>query len=137
MCPSAPLPPRGILASLVASNGRDVAGRGATLSEYDVLLADCPARTALELISGTWTIVVLVGLAHGPRRYSELSGRVGGISRKMLTQTLAKAVGSGLVARPAVRGGPYELTPLGESLMTPLTALTTWAEQHADELAQL
>ena len=105
------------------------------MSDYDVLLADCPARTTLELISGTWLIVVLVGLAHGPLRYSGLLERAGGISKKMLTQTLARAVGSGLVVRPEHRGGDYSLTPLGTSLLGPLTALTEWAEAHADELA--
>ncbi|MFG1927161.1 winged helix-turn-helix transcriptional regulator [Cryptosporangium sp. NPDC048952] len=107
------------------------------MTEYDVLLADCPARTTLELISGSWMIVVLVGLAHGPQRYSDLQRRAGGITKKMLTQTLAKAVGSGLVVRPDRRGGAYALSALGDSLLVPLTALTTWAETHADELAEL
>ena len=61
----------------------------------DVLLVDCPARSALELIADTWSVVVLVGLAHGPQR------------KKMLTQTLRRLVDAGLVARPDVRGGPY------------------------------
>jgi DNA-binding HxlR family transcriptional regulator len=51
----------------------------------DVFLADCPARSALELIADTWSVVVLVGLAHRPRRYSDLLDRAGGISKKMLT----------------------------------------------------
>lgn len=105
--------------------------------EYDVLLADCPARTTLELISGTWMIVVLIGLAHGPRRYSDLQRRAGGITKKMLSETLTKAVDSGLVARPAGRGGEYVLTSLGDSLLVPLTALTAWAEAHADDLAEI
>jgi DNA-binding HxlR family transcriptional regulator len=106
----------------------------ATMSTYDVFLADCPARTTLELISDTWSVVVLVGLAHGPRRYSWLLGRAGGISKKMLSQTLRKLTESGLIARPVVRGGEYALTDLGESLLGPLTALTAWAEQHTDDL---
>jgi DNA-binding HxlR family transcriptional regulator len=111
--------------------------RALRVSDFDVLLADCSARTTLEMISGTWMIVVLVGLAHGPRRYSELLVRAGGISRKMLTETLGKAVDSGLVARPSRRGSAYALTPLGESLLVPLTALTVWAEEHVDEVAGL
>ena len=87
------------------------------------------------MISDTWSVVVLVGLAHGPRRYSWLLDRAGGISKKMLTGTLRKLAGSGLVDRPQVRGGDYALTVLGESLMGPLTALTAWAEQHTDDLA--
>jgi DNA-binding HxlR family transcriptional regulator len=101
----------------------------------DVFLADCPARSALELIADTWSVVVLVGLAHGPRRYSSLLERAGGISKKMLTQTLRRLTDAGLVARPAARGGDYALTDLGVSLLGPLTALTAWAEEHAHELA--
>jgi DNA-binding HxlR family transcriptional regulator len=105
------------------------------MSEYDIFLADCPARTTLALISDSWSVVVLVGLAHGPRRYSWLLERAGGISKKMLTQTLRRLADSGLVARPSVRGGDYALTALGESLLGPLTSLTDWAEQHTDDLA--
>jgi DNA-binding HxlR family transcriptional regulator len=110
-------------------------GQNGEVSDYDMFLADCPARTTLELISDTWSVVVLVGLAHGPRRYTWLLERVGGISKKMLTQTLRKLSESGLVARPPARGGDYALTALGESLLGPLTALTDWAEQHTDDLA--
>ncbi|GAA4874839.1 winged helix-turn-helix transcriptional regulator [Actinomycetospora straminea] len=101
----------------------------------DVLLADCPARSALELIADTWSVVVLVGLAHGSQRYSTLLERAGGISKKMLTQTLRRLGDAGLVARPATRGGDYRLTELGVSLLGPITALTAWAEEHAHELA--
>ena len=54
----------------------------------------------------------------------------------MLTQTLRRSVDGGLVTAPARRGGEYRLTSLGESLMGPLTSLTEWAEQHAEELAE-
>lgn len=107
------------------------------MSRYDVSLADCPARATLELISNTWSVVILVGLAHGPRRYTWLHERAGGISKKMLTQTLRRLVDSGLVERPEVRGGDYALTTLGESLLGPLTALTAWAEEHTDDLANI
>jgi DNA-binding HxlR family transcriptional regulator len=101
----------------------------------DVFLADCPARSALELIADTWSVVVLVGLAHGPRRYTALRERAGGISKKMLTRTLRRLGDAGLVARPATRGGDYHLTELGVSLLGPLTSLTAWAEEHAEEIA--
>jgi len=104
------------------------------MATYDIFLADCPARTTLGLISDTWSVVVIVGLAHGPLRYSSLLARAGGISKKMLSQTLRKLVESGLIARPAVRGGEYALTALGESLLGPLTELTAWAEEHTDDL---
>jgi len=48
----------------------------------------CSARHALELISGKWAILVMSALADAPMRNGALLRRVGGISQKMLTQTL-------------------------------------------------
>jgi len=94
---------------------------------YDVFLADCPARTTLDLVAGTWPVVVVVGLGRGPARYTELQERVGGISKKMLTQTLRKLEASGLVERRPLRTAPpgaeYRLTELGLSLNGVRTAL--------------
>jgi len=45
---------------------------------YDVFLADCPARTTLNLVADTWSVMVVVALGTGPARYSELRQRIGG-----------------------------------------------------------
>jgi DNA-binding HxlR family transcriptional regulator len=106
--------------------------------EHDVFLADCPARTTLRLISDTWAVVVVHGLADGPQRYSELHARIGGISRKILTQTLRRLEANGLVTRRAIAAAPpgaeYELTELGLTLVPPVRALSRWAEEHTDAL---
>lgn len=108
------------------------------MSEHDVFLADCPARTTLSLVADTWSVVVY-GLGQGPRRYSDLRERVGGISKKMLTQTLRKLERSGLVRRRVLATAPagveYELTELGHSLLGPVGVLARWAEEHADAIA--
>jgi DNA-binding HxlR family transcriptional regulator len=105
---------------------------------YDVFVADCPARTTLDLVADTWSVVVVVALDGGPARYSQLHQRIGGISKKMLTQTLRKLEASGLVERRALRAAPpgveYRLTPLGRTLLEPVRSLSRWAEEHADEL---
>jgi DNA-binding HxlR family transcriptional regulator len=104
----------------------------------DVFLADCPARTTLNLVADTWSVVVVFGLGRGPLRYTELRDRIGGISNKMLTQTLRKLERGNLVARRTLRTAPagveYRLTPLGESLLGPVSVLARWAEEHAAEL---
>ncbi|MEW9534012.1 winged helix-turn-helix transcriptional regulator [Microbispora sp. NPDC049125] len=108
------------------------------MTDHDVFLADCPARTTLDLIADTWSVVVVFGLGHGPRRYNDLRDRIGGISNKMLTQTLRKLERNNLVTRRALSTAPagaeYRLTPLGESLLGPVSVLARWAEEHADEL---
>jgi DNA-binding HxlR family transcriptional regulator len=105
---------------------------------YDVFLADCPARTTLELVSDTWSVIAVVALGRGPARYSELQERIGGISKKMLTQTLRGLEANGLVARRTLRTAPpgveYRLTDLGATLLGPVRALSEWAEQHTGEL---
>ncbi|MFI0370327.1 winged helix-turn-helix transcriptional regulator [Actinomadura sp. 1N219] len=105
---------------------------------YDVFLTDCPARTTLDLISDTWSVVVIVALGRGPARYTDLRDMVGGISNKMLTQTLRRLGENGLVERRALRTAPpgteYSLTDLGRSLLIPVTALTRWAEDNTGAL---
>lgn len=107
--------------------------------QNDVFLADCPARTTLKLVADTWSVVVVFGLRDGPLRYSALLERIGGVSNKMLTQTLRKLQAHGLVERHSIRSAPpgaeYALTPLGRSLLEPVAALSGWAEQHADQVA--
>ena len=86
----------------------------------------------------TWSVVVVVALGERPRRYAELQERIGGISKKMLTQTLRKLERHQLVERRPLRTAPpgveYRLTGLGETLLDPVRALSRWAEQHTDEL---
>lgn len=108
------------------------------MSKLDVFLADCPARTTLGLVADTWSVVVVFGLGRGPQRYSDLRERIGGISKKMLTQTLRKLERNNLVERRALATAPagveYRLTGLGESLLEPVSLLARWAEDHADAL---
>ncbi|MET9532961.1 MULTISPECIES: helix-turn-helix domain-containing protein [unclassified Streptomyces] len=102
----------------------------------DPFLADCPARLAVEVIADKWTVVVLYGLSKGPVRHGELIELIGGISRKMLTQTLRRLEAHGLIRRHAYAEAPprveYELTSLGATLIEPIHMLTEWARANGD-----
>ena len=104
----------------------------------DVMLADCPARTTLELVADTWSVVVVYALGKGPRRFSELSLLIGGISNKMLSQTLRKLERNGLIRRRTIRASPpgaeYRLTELGESLLEPIELLSRWEDRDGRPL---
>lgn len=100
------------------------------MTVYDVFLEDCPARTTLSLIGDSWSVVVIVALSEHPRRYTELRARIGGISKTMLTRTLRRLADHGLIRVAPDGDRRYELTPLGESLLAPVTALVEWAEAH-------
>ena len=105
---------------------------------YDVFLADCPARTTLDLVGDSWSVIAIVALGRGPARYTELQDRIGGISKKMLTQTLHKLESNGLIDKrklpTAPPGTEYQLTELGRSLLQPVQALSQWAETNTEAL---
>jgi DNA-binding HxlR family transcriptional regulator len=69
---------------------------GSSAKPGDVFLADCPARLAVDIIADKWAVVVIYGLSKGPVRHGDLVQLVGGISKKMLTQTLRRLESHGL-----------------------------------------
>jgi DNA-binding HxlR family transcriptional regulator len=104
----------------------------------DGFVADCQARLVFDFFTHTWNAVVIFALREGPRRPGELREAIGGISAKVLTQTLRRLERAGLVARTAYAEAPprveYALTELGRSLLEPIGAFGRWAEEHADEV---
>ncbi|MER5644058.1 helix-turn-helix domain-containing protein [Streptosporangium sp. NPDC002524] len=100
-------------------------------------LADCPTRLAVEIISDKWAVLVLFGLSQRPRRHGDLVDLIGGVSRKVLTQTLRRLQRYGLVERraEAPRRVEYSLTDLGRTLVEPIEVLTNWARDHGGAVA--
>ncbi|MER5419444.1 winged helix-turn-helix transcriptional regulator [Streptosporangium roseum] len=110
----------------------------AILEDPDVFLADCRARLAFDLIGNTWNAVVVWALRAGPRRPGELREHIGGISTKVLTETLRRLEYNGLVSRRAYSEAPprveYGLTDLGHSLVPLIGAFGEWAFDHGDDV---
>lgn len=104
----------------------------------DVLDEQCPSRAVLDRIAGKWTSLVIHALGDGTMRYGQLQRTVGGVSQKMLTQTLRSLEDDGLVQRKVYPVVPpmveYSLTPLGRTLSEPLSAICSWSEKHLPEL---
>ena len=107
-------------------------------SDYDAFLAQCPSRQLLARISDKWVPLVLAALSDGPRRYSQLSRTIAGVSQKMLTQTLRSLERDGLLTRTVTPTVPvtvsYELTDLGRSLQEVIGGLKAWAETHMESV---
>ncbi|MEU1606944.1 winged helix-turn-helix transcriptional regulator [Micromonospora matsumotoense] len=103
--------------------------------EYD----RCPVTEVLRLLSDKWSMLVLTLLGRQPYRFNELHRTIDGISQRMLTRTLRGLEGAGLVLREVHPTVPpsveYRLTPLGQSLLGPLSGLADWAVRHEPELA--
>lgn len=104
----------------------------------DAYSAPCPSRAALDRIADKWTVLIVVALTDGPRRYAELRDAIDGVSEKMLTQTLRSLERDGLVDRTVFPVVPpkveYRLTDLGRTLQDPLSAVRDWAERHINEV---
>ncbi|MFF4480057.1 winged helix-turn-helix transcriptional regulator [Streptomyces melanosporofaciens] len=103
-------------------------------------IADCRARLGFELLARTWTAVVIFGLREGPRRPGELREAIGGISPKVLNDTLRRLEDDGLVERRRYAEAPprveYALTPLGETLLGPVEALGAWSVAYGDAVVE-
>lgn len=110
-----------------------------TSTQWNVLSATCPSRTSLAKIANKWTAMVVIVLSDGPQRFGEIKAQVGGISGKVLTGTLRDLERDGIVSRTEHDENPprvdYALTGLGRTLIVPLTALGTWAEEHFYEVS--
>ncbi|MFJ9947310.1 winged helix-turn-helix transcriptional regulator [Kitasatospora sp. NPDC091207] len=115
------------------------AGAGAGVGG-GVFLADCRARLAFDLLANTWNSVVLWALRDAPERPGELRARIGGISAKVLTETLRRLEFNGLVERRSYPQVPprveYALTPLGRTLLPSLEALGEWGFRHGDAVLE-
>jgi DNA-binding HxlR family transcriptional regulator len=101
-------------------------------------VADCTVRLATDLLAHTWDPVVLMALRAGRRRRIELLAESGGISDKVLSESLRRLIANGLITRvttTADRAVAYELSDLGDSLANgPMAALAGWAIDHGDQV---
>ncbi len=102
------------------------------LRRGEVFSAHCPSRAILSHVSSRWGVLVLVALLDERPRFSELRRKIGGVSEKMLAQTLRLLEGDGLVIRTSYPEVPprvdYELSALGRELAPKLRELVDWIE---------
>nr|WP_314546798.1 helix-turn-helix domain-containing protein [uncultured Massilia sp.] len=106
--------------------------RGDLFSEY------CPSREVLKHVTSRWGVLLLVALMDGTQRFSELRRKVGGISEKMLAQTLQWLEQDGFVQRIAHPVVPphveYRLTPLGQEIGRKVGELADWIEGNMGDI---
>ncbi|MGW0939280.1 winged helix-turn-helix transcriptional regulator [Streptomyces sp. NPDC002666] len=102
----------------------------------DVREPMCPSRLVLEHVTSRWGVLVLAALLERSYRFSELRREVGGVSEKMLTQTLRTLERDGFVNRDAKPVIPprvdYTLTALGREAAEQVWALARWSERSLD-----
>lgn len=102
----------------------------------DVNQPMCPSRLVLEHVTSRWGVLILAALLERSYRFSELRRTVGGVSEKMLAQTLQTLERDGFVHRDAKPVIPprvdYSLTPLGAEAAEQVWALARWTERQVD-----
>ena len=107
---------------------------------WNVMLATCPSRTSLARVANKWTAMIVIVLSDGPARFGTIRDRVGGISAKVLSETLRDLERDGLLTRTAYDEMPprveYALSPLGATMAPPLKALGSWSLMHGKRVEE-
>jgi DNA-binding HxlR family transcriptional regulator len=97
-----------------------------------------PMTDILSRVGDKWSVMVVMLLGPGPKRFNEIRRAINGISQRMLTLTLRGLERDGLVTRTVFPTIPprvdYELTELGQSLRCPIDALGEWAFANRDRI---
>jgi DNA-binding HxlR family transcriptional regulator len=88
-------------------------------------------QSAVELIGRRWSAAILVAMAYGAERFSEIARTVDGLSDRLLSQRLKELEKEGLIVRTIVPTTPvqtrYTLSDRGQELMKVLRLLAEWA----------
>ena len=113
----------------------------ATLARGDIFAAQCPSRPVLQHLTSRWGVIVLAALLGQPsRRFSELRRMIGGVSEKMLAQTLQNLERDGFVKRTMHPVLPphvdYSLTSLGRESANLVTQLADFVENRIEEVTE-
>lgn len=108
------------------------------IKQPDVNRPMCPSRLVLEHVTSRWGVLVLAALLERSYRFSELRREVGGVSEKMLAQTLQTLERDGFVHRDAKPVIPprvdYSLTELGREAAEQVWGLARWTERRLGEV---
>ena len=104
---------------------------------------DCTAilsavSDALYAIGGKWKLMIIIAIARGNNRFSELQKQVKGISARVLSSELKELELNGFIIKKVAVGYPvtieYELLPYSHTLEEIVGAMTRWGQQHRQRI---
>lgn len=102
------------------------------MRDGNLFAEQCPSREVLKHVTSRWGVLILVALREGTFRFSDLRRKMGGVSEKMLAQSLQALEHDGFINRVSLPVVPphveYSLTPLGEQVSEKVAALADWIE---------
>ena len=106
--------------------------------KWDVYNEHCPTRIVLDRIADKWTVLIVGALEDKTKRFGELRREIGGVSQKMLTQTLRGLERDGIVTRTIYATVPpkveYSLTELGHTLVHIFESIRDWSEGNIENV---
>ena len=107
-------------------------------ADAPIRVAECHARDVLDRVGDKWSVSVIYLLGPGTKRFTSLLRGIEGISQRMLTVTLRALERDGLVTRVVHPVVPprvdYDLTPMGRTLLSTVSELVLWADQHTADI---
>ncbi|HGY5076572.1 winged helix-turn-helix transcriptional regulator [Citrobacter freundii] len=108
------------------------------LRDGNLFAEQCPSREVLKHVTSRWGVLILVALRDGTHRFSDLRRKMGGVSEKMLAQSLQALEQDGFINRVSYPVVPphveYSLTPLGEQVSDKVAALADWIEMNLPQV---
>lgn len=106
----------------------------------DLMAAQCPSRDVLKHVTSRWGVLALMALEVGTLRFSALRQQIGGVSERMLAQTLQALTADGFVNRVSFDVVPphveYSLSPLGREVAEKVRGLADWIEVSMPRIAE-
>jgi len=112
----------------------------ARMRRGELLNPDCPSREILKHLTSRWGVLVLIALLERDHRFSELRRRVGGVSEKMLAQTLQTLEADGFVNRYSHAVVPphvdYSLTAIGKEAALKVRDFADWIEVNTSRILE-
>jgi DNA-binding HxlR family transcriptional regulator len=109
-------------------------------ADTDLTRADSLAREVFAGVANKWALLLINVLADRTLRFTELQTQVGGISHKMLSQTLRHLERDGLVDRTVHPVVPprveYRLTEAGQALRATVNGMCAWTRTYLDHVEE-
>lgn len=93
----------------------------------------CPVKATLDLLGRKWTLLLIMELMGGVRRFNKLSHALAGVNSRTLRERLRIMERENLVSRRVVSAIPpwveYSLTPKGRALFKAMDDLSQWGRR--------
>lgn len=93
---------------------------------------------ALYAIGGKWKLMIIIAIARGNHRFTEIQKQIKGISAKVLSSELKDLEANGFLVKKVDAGYPvtieYQLLPYSQTLEEVVDAMTRWGIQHREKI---